>query len=194
MRRRAQLGRAIALLVVVGGVVQLSACGCDSVSAGAQWDNTAIDEMAQDADVVFIGAPVHENGSALSSRTEYVFEVATVFKGELATEVLVVVEGLAGCGVASLELNREMAIFGSFDGDSVRLASWRTAVAEQDLTDALGALGDGTTPTEQVELARPDGLRIGRLFGSTALLYAGLGLGVLAVFSLVSKWASGSRE
>lgn len=176
------------LLLAVVGMSQLSGCGTDCDTGSS--DNVSVEELAGDADVVFVGRPVHEDGSPLSSRTSYVFEVSTIYKGELATEVLVEIDSSA-CGVNPLELDIETTVFGRLDEEGVvRPFVSRTAFEQQ----VIDVLGEGVAPTEQVELPRPDGLGVSNLFGATALFYAVLGLGGLALFTLVGKWVSESRD
>ncbi len=176
------------LLLAVVGMSQLSGCSTDCDTSTS--NNVSVEELAEDADVVFVGTPVHEDDSLLGLRTRYVFEVSTIYKGELATEVLVEIDS-SDCGVNPFELDIETTVFGRLDEEGVvRPFASRTGFEQQ----MIDIFGEGVTPTREVELPRPDGLGISNLFGATALLYAGLGLGGLALFTLVGKWVSESRD
>ena len=158
--------------------------------AGAE--SVAIADLAEGAEVVFIGQPVHQQYSLLSSGTSYVVEVSALHRGNVPTEVLVDV-GSTPCGNGSLLLDVDTVVFGSLDEDGVVQLSFATTESafEQDMIERLGA---GERPTEQVELSRATGLSITGLFGQTALRYVGMGLAGLALFTLLGKWVSGGAE
>lgn len=176
-------------LVAIMGVTSLSGCACeiDVTSTG----DVSVEQLAADADVVAVGRVVHEDRSLLSGGARYVFEVATIYKGEVPTEVFVEVAG-GGCGMGSIQLDLEMVLFGTFDDEVVRPSVVRTTLGyEERVIDALGV---GAAPTEVADLPRRDGLDVRKLFGTRALFYAVVALGGLGVFSLVGKWVSARSD
>lgn len=180
----------VVLLVAV--TAQLSACGssCDTV-VGEPIDAEGFNAEVDSAEVVFVGRAVHEHGSFLSSERRYIFEVDQVFKGEVATEVVVEIRPL--CGSDALAFNTDTVIAGVFSGSEIRPRFVDTA--ESTVTLAQDTFGAGEAPLEVVELSRGGGgFPVADLFGARALLMASIGLGALAVFSLVGKWVAGRPE
>lgn len=115
------------------------ACSCAAMS---------VEQMRESHEVAFIGTIIGSRPTTDQWAHSLVFEVETVFAGDLAaeTEVVAPIDTGGGCGIAAA-FGTRLAIFATLDGGRL----WSSSCSLQEPGEVIAALGPGTPPAPAAE-------------------------------------------